>query len=297
MAKHKPSITFKLVVRGVELVHRNKITEHVILGTPGKVVDATFRYKNFDPSKIKVFVLDEADNMINEQGLGAQSIRIQKLLSKSCQIMLFSATYNDVIMEFAEKIVPNPLIIRLKKEEECLDNIDQYYVECADDKEKYKSVANLFGTLSIGQMFIFCHTKKSAEWLADKLTKDGHSVGYITGDLTTEERTRIIKRFREGVERVLISTNLMARGIDVEQVTVVINYDLPIDPATKDIDYETYLHRIGRTGRFGKAGVAFNFIDSQRGLSMIKKLEERYGKKIIKLDTSDIEKLEELLKE
>lgn len=297
MAKHKPSLTFRFVIRGVDLARNEKITEHVILGTPGKVMDAALRYRNFDTKKVKVFVLDEADVMIDTQGHRAQSLKIQRALSPDCQIMFFSATYDENVMEFAEMIVSNPLVLRLKREEESLENIDQFYIECNNDFDKYKALANLFGTLTIGQVFIFCQTKKSAAWLANQLTKDGHSVGLITGDLTVEERTQIIKRFREGVERVLIATNLMARGIDIEQVTVVINYDLPVDVTTKDIDFETYLHRIGRTGRFGKAGLAFNMVDSPRALDMIRKLEQHYGRKIEKLDASDLEKLEELNKE
>jgi ATP-dependent RNA helicase DDX19/DBP5 len=145
----------------------------------------------------------------------------------------------------------------------------------------------------MGQAFIFCATKKSAGWLSDKLVKDGHAVGLITGDLTVEERTQVIQRFRDGNERVLISTNLMARGIDVDQVTVVINYDLPINNETRDIDFETYLHRIGRTGRFGKFGLAINFVDN-RTLQMVRDLERHFGKQIKKLDAEDIEEIEKI---
>ncbi|XP_015787451.1 DEAD-box helicase Dbp80 [Tetranychus urticae] len=297
MAKHKKTIKFKYVVRGVELHRDSQIQEHVILGTPGKVMDAALRYRCFDIRKIRVLVLDEADVMIDTQGHRNQSIRIKNALSSNCQIMFFSATYEGAVMEFAEQIVKDPVIIRLKKEEESLENIEQFYVLCNSDVDKYKALANLFGTLTIGQVFIFCQTKKAAAWLTDKLRKDGHSVGIITGDLTVEERTEVINRFRDGVERVLIATNLMARGIDVDQVTVVINYDLPIDITTKDIDFETYLHRIGRTGRFGKSGLAINMVDSQRTLEMIKKLEQHYGREISMLDANDLDRLEELNKE
>jgi len=286
-------LKFTYAIRGVELPRNHKIEEHVILGTPGKVQDWALRYFFFDIKKIKVFVLDEADVMIDTQGHRNQSTRIQKVLSPNCQMMFFSATFDQEVMEFAEMIVSNPIIIRLQKEEESLTNIDQYYIECMNDGDKYRALANLFGTLSIGQVFIFCQTKKSAAWLAEKLTKDGHSVGLITGDLTVEQRTQIINRFRDGDERVLIATNLMARGIDVEQVTVVINYDLPVDVATKDIDYETYLHRIGRTGRFGKLGLAFNLVD-QKGLVMIQKLEQHYRRKINKLNAADIDEIEKI---
>lgn len=109
-----------------------------------------------------------------------------------------------------------------------------------------------------------------------------------------EERTEVLKRFKEGTERVLIATNVLARGIDVEQVTVVINYDLPTHPATKDIDYETYLHRIGRTGRFGKNGLAINLVDGNRTMGFIRKLEEHFGRKIVKLDAFNVEEIERI---
>lgn len=294
MAKYKTDLRFAYAVRGSQLERGDRLTDHVIIGTPGKVMDWALKYKFFDPAQIKVFVLDEADVMIDTQGHRNQSIRIQRSLSSSCQMMLFSATYEREVMDFAEMIVPNPVIIRLKREEESLENINQYYVECHSEQKKYQALANIFGTISMGQAFIFCHTKKSAAWLADKLKKDGHAVGLISGDLTVEERTDVISRFRDGSERVLISTNLMARGIDVDQVTVVINYDLPLNMDTKDVDYETYLHRIGRTGRFGKYGLAINFVDSQRTLQMVRSLETHFGKCIKKLDVEDIEEIEKI---
>ena len=294
MAKYKTDLRFSYAVKGTQLDRGFQVTDHVILGTPGKVMDWALRYKFFDIRKIRVFVLDEADVMISTQGHRNQSIKVQRGLSQNCQMMLFSATYDREVMDFAEMIVPNPVIIRLKREEESLDNINQYWVECHSENEKYLALANIFGTISMGQAFIFCHTKKSAAWLADKLKKDGHSVGLITGDLTVEERTDVVQRFREGNERVLISTNLMARGIDVDQVTVVVNYDLPIDAETKNIDFETYLHRIGRTGRFGKFGLAINFVDSARTRQMVYELETHFGKKISKLDAEDIEEIEKI---
>lgn len=292
MAKHT-QIRFRNVVRG-EDKPPGQLTEHVIIGTPGKMVDWALRFRNFDSRKIKVFVLDEADVMIDTQGHRNQSIKLQKSLSSACQLLLFSATYDEEVMNFAEMIVPNAVVIKLKREDESLENIMQYYVQCGNEDEKYSALANIFGTISIGQTFIFCHTKRSAGYLKEKLQKDGHAVGLITGDLTVEERTSVLERFRNGDERVLISTNLMARGIDVDQVTVVVNYDLPVHVTTKDIDFETYLHRIGRTGRFGKTGLAINLVDGARTLNMIRMLEEHFGRKIEKLDATKVEEIEKI---
>ena len=171
MVKYKTDLKFRYAVRGEELPRGVQITDHVIIGTPGKMTDWVIRYKFFDIKKIKVFVLDEADVMIDMQGHRQQSVKIQRLLSPDCQMMLFSATYDQPVMEFAEMIIRDPIIIRLKREEESLDNIKQFYVECANENDKYKALANIFGSISIGQTFIFCHTKNSASSLAQKLRK------------------------------------------------------------------------------------------------------------------------------
>lgn len=291
MAKFKPEITFRLVAKG-EPISNTKWTETVLIGTPGRMVDSTLKYKNVDMGKIKVYVLDEADVMIDTQGHKVQSMRIKKALPNDCQILLFSATYDEEIRSFAADIVPNAIEIRLKREEQSLANIQQYYVNTRLEEDKYRALSNIFGTISIGQTFIFCQTKKSANFLAQKLLKDGHQVGLISGDLTVEQRNQALLDFKEGKQRVLISTNLMARGIDIDQVTVVVNYDLPVDNGA--VDKETYLHRIGRTGRFGKDGLAINMISSAREKEMIESLQKHFGQPIHELDTSNLEAIEKL---
>uniref|UniRef100_A0A8D9AYV2 RNA helicase n=1 Tax=Cacopsylla melanoneura TaxID=428564 RepID=A0A8D9AYV2_9HEMI len=287
MGKYITDITVRYAVRGENLERGQKITEQIIIGTPGKVLDWGLKYRFFDLSKLTVFVLDEADVMIATQGHQDFSLRIQKRLSPECQIMLFSATYDKDVMEFAQDMVPNPLIIKLKREEESLDNIKQHYVVCKNIDEKYEAIANIYGVVTIGQAMIFCHTRKTAAWLAEKLTKEGFSVGVLTGELTVEQRLSILDRFRDGKEKVLITTNVLARGIDVEQVTIVINFDMPID-MTGNADCETYLHRIGRTGRFGKSGIAINLVEPG-GLHVLKEIEKHFGKTIELLDTEDVD--------
>ncbi|KAF8764327.1 ATP-dependent RNA helicase DDX19B like protein [Argiope bruennichi] len=268
-------------VLGKTLKGGHRITEQFLIGTPGKVFDWAVRYKFFDLKKIQVFVLDEADVMVSTQGHEDQSIRIHKQLSKNCQMMLFSATYSDEVMNFAEHIVPNPIIIRLKKEEESLDNIKQYYIVCKSPEEKFEALCNVYGTVSIGQAMIFCHTKKTAAWLVEKMSKEGHDVALLSGELAVEQRIAVLNRFREGKEKVLITTNVCARGIDVEQVTVVINFDLPVNQKG-EADCETYLHRIGRTGRFGKTGLAINMVDGSKSMAILKQIENHFGKKMLK---------------
>lgn len=280
-------------LRGSRLERGAKVDDHIIIGTPGTLLDWILRFRSFDPKKITIFVLDEADVMISTQGHQDQSIRIQKCLSKECQMLLFSATYEQQVMNFATSIIPDPVIIRLRREEESLDNIKQYYVMCYSAEKKYEALANLYGVLTIGQSMVFCHTRKSASWLSQKMSQDGHAVGLLTGELDIEQRLNILNRFRDGKEKVLITTNVCARGIDVEQVTIVVNYDIPVDQMNRP-DFETYLHRIGRTGRFGKKGLAINFVDGPRSTQMVKKIGEHFGKEIHPLAVDDIDELEKL---
>lgn len=293
MAKFSPEIEMRYAVRGEEVARGSKISEHIIIGTPGKVLDWGLKFRAFDLSKISVFVLDEADVMIATQGHQDQCIRIHKCLSQKCQMMFFSATYDGEVMDFAEVIVPNPLIIRLKREEESLDNIQQYYVKCSNQQDKYSAVTNIYGTVGVGQAIIFCHTRKTANWLAEKMTKDGHAVAVLTGDLTVEQRIAVLDRFRSGQEKVLITTNVLSRGIDVEQVTIVVNFDLPLDVNGK-ADCETYLHRIGRTGRFGKHGIAINLVDGPQSMGVCKTIEEHFNRKIRYLNAEDSDEIEKI---
>ncbi|XP_062505109.1 ATP-dependent RNA helicase DDX19A-like isoform X2 [Corticium candelabrum] len=293
MAKFMISVKLTFAIRGEKVARGSTIQEHLIIGTPGTVQDWMFRKRAFDPKKIDVFVLDEADIMINTQGFQDQSIRVRRALRDDCQVMLFSATYSDDVMSFARRVVAEPVIIRLKKEEETVENIKQYYVQCRNEDDKFQALSNIYGVVTIGQAMVFCRTKKSAAWLAQKMTSDGHAVGLLTGDITVEQRIAVLNRFREGKEKLLVTTNVCARGIDVEQVTVVVNYDVPLDTEMKP-DYETYLHRIGRTGRFGKSGLAINFVDGRRSHENLMKIEEHFGKKILKLSTDDVEEMEKL---
>ncbi len=166
MAKYKPQIKFRFAVRGENIPRGQQLREHVIIGTPGKLMDWAHKYRVFDLKKVKVFVLDEADVMIDTQGHRQQSIRIQKALPPDCQMMLFSETYDSKVKKFA-KIIRDSTFINMNP----LDNINQFYVVCCNEDDKYKALANIFGTISMGQAFIFCHTKTSATSLVNMLRK------------------------------------------------------------------------------------------------------------------------------
>uniref|UniRef100_A0A672NQ33 RNA helicase n=1 Tax=Sinocyclocheilus grahami TaxID=75366 RepID=A0A672NQ33_SINGR len=277
MGKFYSEVKLAYAVRGHKMDRGVKIKEQIVIGTPGTVLDWCVKLKLIDPKKIKVFVLDEADVMIATQGHQDQSIRIQRMLPKGCQMLLFSATFEDSVWKFAERVVPDPNIIKLKREEETLDTIKQYYVLCNSKEDKFNALCNIYGAITIAQAMIFCHTRKTANWLAGQLSKEGHQVALLSGEMVVEQRAAVIERFRDGKEKVLITTNVCARGIDVEQVSVVINFDLPLDKDGNP-DNETYLHRIGRTGRFGKRGLAVNMVDSQRSMEILKTYEKHFSK-------------------
>jgi len=295
MSQFAPELSIRYAVRGETMPKGSRLSDHIIIGTPGKVLDWGLKFRFFDLLKIRVFVLDEADVMIDTQGYQDQSIRIWKGLSPDCQMLLFSATYDKDVMNFAENIIKDPVIIRLKREEESLDNIGQYWAQCETPEAKYTAIDNLYGVITIGQAIIFCQTRKTASWLATKLVKDGHAVAMLSGELSIEERIMVLDRFREGNEKILITTNVMARGIDVEAVTIVVNYDLPVDINGK-ADCETYLHRIGRTGRFGKRGLAINLIDGPEAMKVMEDIQTHFNRPILNLNTEDADEIEKIQK-
>uniref|UniRef100_A0A8C2WMY3 RNA helicase n=1 Tax=Cyclopterus lumpus TaxID=8103 RepID=A0A8C2WMY3_CYCLU len=289
-----PDVKLAYGIRGNRMNRGIKLQEQIVIGTPGTVLDWCTKYKLIDPNKITMFVLDEADVMIATQGHRDQSIRIHRQLTKDCQMLLFSATFEESVWRFAEQVVPDPNIIKLKREEETLDTIKQFYVICNEKEDKFASLCNLYGSLTIAQAMIFCHTRKMASWLASKLITEGHQVALLSGEMEVAQRAAVIERFKNGKEKVLVTTNVCSRGIDVEQVSLVVNFDLPVNMEGM-ADNETYLHRIGRTGRFGRRGFAVNMVDSDCSMDIVKAIEHHsVYRKISKLDTSNLEEMEKL---
>ncbi|XP_068518537.1 ATP-dependent RNA helicase DDX25-like isoform X2 [Anas acuta] len=266
--------------------------EQIVIGTPGTMLDWCFKRRVVNMKRISLFVLDEADVMIDHQGFSYQSIRIQRALPRGCQMLLFSTTFKETVWNFAMQIVSNPIIIKLRQEELTLNNIRQYYFVCRNREEKYEALCNIYGSITIGQAMIFCQTRRSADWLSVEMSKDGHQVAVLTAELTIVQRANVIQRFRDGKEKVLITTNVCARGIDVAQVTIVVNFSLPVNQE-KQLDFETYLHRIGRTGRFGKKGIVFNMVERQTTYLM-HSIEEHFQTEIKRLDPDDMDELEQL---
>ncbi len=223
---------------------------HVVVGSPGRVLDM-LKKNILKLPYLKCLVLDEADDLLSKGFLDNMK-DIIALIPPECRINLFSATMPKEIVSLTTNFMNNPAKILVKNEEVTLLGIKQYYVVLKKEW-KLETLLNLYKGLDIAQAIIFCNSKRGVESLTDEMKKRGHQVSCIHSDLPMTERAKVMEEFRKGATRVLISTDLTARGIDVYQVSIVINYDLPNLK-------ETYIHRIGRSGRFGKKGNAINFI-------------------------------------
>jgi translation initiation factor 4A len=222
----------------------------VIVGSPGRVLDM-LKKSHLKLAYLKCLVLDEADDLLSK-GFLENMKEIISLIPPECRINLFSATMPKEIVQLTSNFMNEPAKILVKNEELTLLGIKQYYVTLKKEW-KLETLMNLYKGLDIAQAIIFCNSKKGVETLTEEMRKKGHMVSCIHSDLPMSERAKVMNEFRSGVTRVLISTDLTARGIDVYQVSIVVNYDLPTQK-------ETYIHRIGRSGRFGKKGNAINFI-------------------------------------
>merc|ERR1711988_2039725 len=232
-------------------VERLRQGQHMVVGTPGRIYDLIEKgYLQVDD--LRILILDEADEMLS-CGFTDQVYRIFKRLPASVQVCLFSATMPPEILDMTNKFMRNPARILVKKDELTLEGIRQFYV--ATDKEEYKLeiLCDLYGCLTITQSIIYCNTRRKVDFLERQMTDRDFTVSVIHADLDQDARSLVMRQFRSGSSRVLISTDLLARGIDVQQVSLVINYDLPQKT-------ESYLHRIGRSGRFGRKGVAINMV-------------------------------------
>lgn len=294
-------VSTKLAVKATEEERMNsrgkasgRITEHIVVGTPGKVMESVQK-RRLETSGIKILVLDEADEMVDTQGMGDQTIRIKRHLPRSVQVLLFSATYKDEVRGLASKVAPNANQITIKRETLSLDRIQQYYIDTGSKPERYNILVEIYELLTLGQSIIFVRTRAEAANLTQRLRNEGHAVSVLYGgEMTPDERDRVIDEFKSGTTRVLITTNVLSRGVDVLAVSAVINYDLPTDRTGTIADPETYLHRIGRTGRFGRKGIAINFVYDQDSKNILNKIEKYYAKTIAKVQ--DVEELSDRIK-
>lgn len=299
LGKYLPVAT-QLVMPGQDRVPRNPQC-HVLLGTPGKIMDMC-KKRIIDVSSVRVFVLDEADMMLDQENqMGPQVTQIRRFLPADIQVLFFSATYPDDVREFAENLVPRALSIKVRKTDLTLSSVAQMFMSCNDDNAKFEKLSALYGAMNISQSVVFVNQRKKAFSLAQNMRSAGHSVSLICGTQNSGEermdpalRDKVMAEFRSGVTRVLIATDVLARGIDIPQVTLVVNFQLPVSYTTRGVDMETFLHRVGRTGRFGLRGIAVNLITPSEK-HMIDEVCSFFACKIPEMD-DDFEVLEDRLR-
>ncbi|KAG8907010.1 RNA helicase [Tulasnella sp. 403] len=243
---------------------------HVVSGTPGRVFDM-IRRKHLRTRNIKMLVLDEADEMLN-QGFREQIYDIYRYLPPATQVVLLSATLPHDVLEMTTKFMTDPIRILVKRDELTLEGIKQFFVAVEKEEWKFDTLCDLYDTLTITQAVIFCNTRRKVDWLTEKMRAAKFTVSSMHGEMQQKERDAIMSEFRSGSSRVLITTDVWARGIDVQQVSLVINYDLPSNR-------ENYIHRIGRSGRFGRKGVAINFVTVE-DVKILRDIEQYYSTQI-----------------
>ena len=239
----------------------------IVVGTPGRILDLIDRgVLRLD--RCKMFCVDEADEMLS-LGFKDQMQDIFRYLPENVQCCLFSATMPQDVLDVTSRFMRNPVKILVKRDELTLEGIKQFYIDVEREEWKLDTLCDLYETLTITQAIIYCNIRRKVDWLTDQMTSREFTVSSMHGDMDQRERDLILSQFRSGSSRVLITTDLLARGIDVQQVSLVINYDLPSNR-------ENYIHRIGRGGRYGRKGVAINFLTND-DVPYLKDIEDFYN--------------------
>jgi superfamily II DNA/RNA helicase len=245
---HHSKVTVSLCIGGTDF---NTITSNIIIGTIGRILHM-IELKKLPINNITNFIIDEADNMTKEKDY----VEFNKLINQipsNAQKILISATLTHSVFKVSDKIMKDPIKILLKNSDVSVDLISQFYIDVEVEENKFDVFIDIYNLISTTQAIIFCNTIRKVEWLAEQLKAHNFSITTIHGKMTQQERNNIVQEFRDGKTRLLLTTDLLARGIDIPQVNLVICFDMPPDK-------ETYIHRIGRCGRFHKKGVSVSFI-------------------------------------
>ena len=246
---------------------------HIIIGSPGRVLDMiqkNFLYTN----NIKTLIFDEADEILS-YGFKETVYNIVKSVPKTCQICLFSATIPTELLELSSSFMNKPEKILVDKEALTLEGITQFYINIRISDWKYDVLKDLYDTINIAQCIIYINSKTKLMEIYDRMMADNFPVSCIHGELSSDERKEVMNQFRSGHTRLLLSTDLLSRGIDVQQLSLVINFDLPKSK-------EVYIHRIGRSGRYGRKGVAINLV-TDRDMQHMRDIEGFYETKIVEM--------------
>ena len=250
-------ILFNLSIGGINVkdnidnLSKKPRKPHVVIGTAGRVLDMINK-RALSTTNLKIMIIDEADEMLSE-GFVDQIYNIFRSMPSTIQVGLFSATMTEKFFDISNKFMREPIKILVKNEQLTLEGIKQYLINVEVNEYKFETLCDLYSLLTINQSIIYCNNKKVVNHLTERMREANFSISFIHSDITNKEREETMSAFRNGKTRVLISTDLLSRGIDVQQISVVINYDVPYD-------IQNYLHRIGRSGRFGRKGVAINFM-------------------------------------
>tara|TARA_Y100000389_G_scaffold203290_1_gene251274 strand:+ start:10517 stop:11728 length:1212 start_codon:yes stop_codon:yes gene_type:complete len=280
------NIKIQLLIGGTSIntCIENLVNEvpHIVVGCPGRVYDM-FRRKHLLSENLKCIILDEADEMLSA-GFKEQIYNIFQFMPSNVQVGLFSATLSSEVLQITEKFMRDPVKILVKQEALTLEGINQYYIGVEEDNSKYECIKDLFASFSISQSIIYCNSTSRVQELYDSMINDNFPVGLIHSNMEKQERTKNFNDFKSGKNRVLISSNVTARGIDIQQVSTIINFDIPKDVAT-------YLHRIGRSGRWGRKGIGINFV-TKRDIRAMKEIEQFYQTEIKEMPVNWAETLE-----
>lgn len=310
---------------GFLLAMGETIKEQVLVITPGKMKGYILTEKKqrgipFDSKKINILVVDEADEILDDkvqkdkdkdvQLIRSHLIRSRKNSPDPVQVVLLSATFADHVMKFAIKFMKDPVqhnVIKLPIQEVSVENIKQYYIQVNGDDGKFEALETIYGNVSVGQTLIFVERKTAATRLKEDMEDAGHEVEVLHSGLLKKKQKEILEQYIAGDLKVLITTNILSRGIDVKAVSMVVNYDLPVicivpgrpEADENPADPDTYLHRIGRTGRFGKTGAAISLVDvsRRRDQERINDIAQHWGREIELLDMNKENVLEKKLKE
>ena len=262
-----------------DIHYLNTKKPHILIGCPGRVLDF-IQHKYININKIKLVILDEADELLSS-GFQEQIHHIIECVNTSTQILLFSATIPNHLYPTVQKLFLEPPVeILVKQDELTLEGIKQYYIALYNDEEKFETLKDLYSSICVSQCIIYCNSVRRVINLHQRLHQDGFSVSCIHGEMDKLERTKSFNDFRIGHTRILISSNITARGIDIQQVGIIINYDIPQDVSS-------YLHRIGRSGRWGRKGTGINFI-TKFDINKIKEIETYYDTEIAELPNNYI---------
>jgi ATP-dependent RNA helicase DDX19/DBP5 len=280
LSSHVPhgTLTVQLAISGTHVEVGAKVQSHVVIGTPGKITDWLKR-RTLDVRHVRVFVLDEADSMVD--GFRAKTLQIYKHMPPTVQCLFFSATFPPLVVDFAAKLVRNPDLVLIEHDEELvLEVIKQLWVDTRQyPGGKIMFLADIYALMTIGQSIVFVETRNEADDVHATLSGAGYSVSLLHSNLEADERDSTMQDFRNGASSVLITTNVLARGANVDNVCLVINYNLPTDRHGHG-DYETYLHRIGRTGRFGRKGTAINLVDTEHSHRVLEEIQQHFNAKM-----------------